>query len=107
MNNLPSPHRGGNESAAEARRQFEEEHIASQADAASEEEEGDEAAGGGGAGVVGGDEGRASGPSVCHGEGGNIGAPVPHTPVAITPATARCMDRNKRHHLERYHFPLS
>jgi len=44
MNNLPSPHRGGNESAAEARSQYEEEHIASQADAASEEEGGDEAA---------------------------------------------------------------
>jgi len=40
---------------------------------------------------------------------GNIGAPVPHTPVAITPATARFMTKNKRHHLEileRYQFPL-
>jgi len=37
---------------------------------------------------------------------GNIGAPVPHTPVAITPATARFMTKNKRHHLEGYQFPL-
>jgi len=41
-------------------------------------------------------------------EGGeyNVGVPVPHTPVAITPATSRFLDRTKRHHLARYQFPL-
>jgi len=37
---------------------------------------------------------------------GNIGAPVPHAPMAITPATASFMTKNKRHHPERYQFPL-
>jgi len=37
---------------------------------------------------------------------GNVGVPVPHTPVAITPATSRFLDKTKRHHLERYQFPL-
>jgi len=36
----------------------------------------------------------------------NVGVPVPHTPVAITPATSRFLDRTKGHHLERYQFPL-
>jgi hypothetical protein len=37
---------------------------------------------------------------------GQLGAPVPHTPVAITPATSRFLDKTKRHHLEGYQFPL-
>jgi hypothetical protein len=31
---------------------------------------------------------------------------VPHSPVFITPATSKFLDRTKRHHLERYQFPL-
>jgi len=37
---------------------------------------------------------------------GSLEAPVPHTPVAIIPATAKFMTKNKRHHLERYQLPL-
>jgi len=35
-----------------------------------------------------------------------VGGDVPHTPVFITPATSKFLDRTKRHHLERYQFPL-
>jgi hypothetical protein len=29
-----------------------------------------------------------------------------HSPVFITPATSKFLDRTKRHHLERYQFPI-
>jgi len=37
---------------------------------------------------------------------GIVGGDVPHTFVAITTATSRFLDRTKKHHLERYQFPL-
>jgi hypothetical protein len=37
---------------------------------------------------------------------GIVEGDVPHSPVYITPATSKFLDRTKRHHLERYQFPL-
>jgi ATP-dependent exoDNAse (exonuclease V) alpha subunit len=37
---------------------------------------------------------------------GIVGGDVPHSPVLITPATSKFLDRTKRNHLERYQFPL-
>ncbi len=44
--------------------------------------------------------------TVCYREEGIVGGDVPHTPVFITPATSKFLDNTKRHHLERYKFPL-
>jgi hypothetical protein len=37
---------------------------------------------------------------------GIVEGDVPHSPVFITPATSKFLDRTERHHLERYIFPL-
>ena len=44
--------------------------------------------------------------TVYYREEGIVGGDVPHTPVFITSATSKFLDNTKRHHLERYQFPL-
>jgi ATP-dependent exoDNAse (exonuclease V) alpha subunit len=51
------------------------------------------------------DNKRAKSTTVCEGKGTALWR-VPHSPVFITPATSKFLDRTKRHHLERYQFPL-